>query len=53
MAMAHIDRGCAEYLSAIPDDQAASARNLLHDLALGSQGNGNGQDPRKRRPQFY
>ena len=35
-AMARTDRACAAYLSAIPDDQQASARNLLHYLALRS-----------------
>ena len=33
-AMARIDHECAAYLSAIPEDQQASARNLLHYLAL-------------------
>jgi pyruvate kinase len=33
-AMARIDHECATYLNAIPDDQKASARNLLHYLAL-------------------
>jgi pyruvate kinase len=33
-AMARIDRECAEYLALIPGDQQASARNLLHYLAL-------------------
>ena len=34
--MARIDDACAGYLNAIPDDQQASARNLLHYLALRS-----------------
>jgi pyruvate kinase len=33
-AMARIDHECAAYLSAIPEDHQASARNLLHYLAL-------------------
>ena len=32
--IAGIDHECADYLSGIPDDQHASARNLLHYLAL-------------------
>jgi len=32
--MARIDHECAAYLTAIPDEQQASARNLLHYLAL-------------------
>ena len=35
-AMARVDDACAGYLNAIPDDQQASARNLLHYLALRS-----------------
>lgn len=35
-AMAQIDQSCADYLSAIPEDQQASARNLLHYLAFRS-----------------
>ena len=34
--MARVDETCAGYLSTIPDDQQASARNLLHYLALRS-----------------
>jgi pyruvate kinase len=34
--MAQLDGECAEYLSAIRDDQQASARNLLHYLSLRS-----------------
>ena len=34
IAMSRIDDECAGYLSGIPDDQQASARNLLHYLAL-------------------
>jgi pyruvate kinase len=33
-AMTRIDRECAEYLALIPEAQQASARNLLHYLAL-------------------
>jgi pyruvate kinase len=33
-AMVRTDRDCAAYLRAIPGDQQASARNLLHYLAL-------------------
>jgi pyruvate kinase len=34
VAMARIDHDCAAYLHAVPADQQASARNLLHYLAL-------------------